>query len=153
MQPAESPVLAFVRRKTRGSGTTSNVSSLLCLDRRDGSVLFEEDAFLGLASNFEMVSDREARTVIMNVTGDVSRSRTLKFTDNPAPPRPPAQTGMMSSRTLGEQRGSVVDVAADIFRALNQMPAGNRNGAPPGIPIPLRGLRLPGALPVPVQPR
>ncbi len=152
-QPTESPVLVFVRRKntSRGTGATSNVSSLLCLDRRDGSVVFEEDAFLGVASNCDTVCDRENRTVSIHVTGDSSRTLTLKFTDNPAPPRPPAQLGMMSSRSLGEQRGTMVDVAADVFRALNQIPGGgNQNGAPPpGIRIPLR---LPGGLPLPVQP-
>ncbi len=152
-QPTESPVLVFARRKnvSRGSGGGSNTSSLLCLDRRDGSIVFEDDAFLGVASTCDTTCDREARTVVINVSGDSSRTLTLKFTDNPAPPRPPAQLGQMSSRSLGEQRGSVVDVAADIFRALNQMPGGgNPNGAPPpGIRIPLR---LPGGLPVPVQP-
>ena len=145
-QPAESPVLVFVRRKnvSRGGGTTSNLSSLLCLDRRDGSIVFEDDAFLGVASNCDILCDREARTVVINVSGDGSRSLTLKFTDNPAPPRPPAQTGMMSSRTLGEQRGTVVDVAADVFRALNRIPGGNQNGVPP----PGIRLRLPGGLPV-----
>lgn len=155
-QPTESPVLVFARLKRvfRSGSATSNIGSVLCLDRRDGSIVFEEDGFSGNANHCDTVVDRDTKTVVIQVSGsDGSRSLSLKFTDNPAPPRPPAQTGMMSSRSLGEQRGSVVDVAADIFRALNQMPAGNRNGAPPGIPIPLRGLRLPGVLPVPVQPR
>jgi outer membrane protein assembly factor BamB len=147
-QPTESPVLVFARRKSvsRGGSATSNVSSLLCLDRRDGSAVFEDDAFLGSASNCETLCDREARTVIIQVSGDSSRSLTLKFTDNPTPPKPPAQTGMMSSRTLGEQLGSAVDVAADVFRALN---GGNRDGTRPRIRIPIP-LRLPEGLPVPV---
>ncbi|MBC7853973.1 MAG: PQQ-binding-like beta-propeller repeat protein, partial [Pirellulaceae bacterium] len=154
-QPTESPVLVFARLKRvfRSGSATSNIGSVLCLDRRDGSIVFEEDGFSGQATLCDTVVDREARSVVIQVSGsDGSRALSLKFTDNPAPPRPPAQTGMMSSRTLGEQRGTVVDVAADVFRALNQMPPGNRNGVPPGIPIPLRGLRLPGGLP-PVQPR
>ncbi|MCE9528624.1 MAG: PQQ-binding-like beta-propeller repeat protein [Planctomycetales bacterium] len=148
-QPTESPVLVFARRKSvsRGGGTTSNVSSLLCLDRRDGSVVYEEDAFLGLASNCDIACNRDLRTVAINMTGDGNRTLTLKFTDNPAPPRPPAQLGMMSSRSLGEQLGTAVDVATDIFRAFNQMPGRNPNGLPPGI-----RLRLPGGVPVPVQP-
>jgi hypothetical protein len=152
-QPTESPVLVFVRRKniSRGGGTTSNVSSLLCLDRRDGSIVFEEDAFLGLANSCEIMCDRKARTVAINVTGDGNRTLTLKFTDDPAPPKPPAQTGMMSSRTLGEKLGTAVDVATDIFRAFNPIPGRNQNGAPPGLRIPVP-LRVPGGLPAPAQP-
>ncbi|MFN0021156.1 MAG: PQQ-binding-like beta-propeller repeat protein [Pirellulaceae bacterium] len=148
-QPSESPVLVFARRKSvsRGGGTTSNVSSLLCLDRRDGSVVYEEDAFLGLANNCDIVCNRDQATVVISMTGDGNRTLTLKFTDNPAPPRPPAQLGMMSSRSLGEQLGTAVDVATDIFRAFNQMPGRNPNGLPPGI-----RLRLPGGVPMPVQP-
>lgn len=146
-QPAESPVLVFARRKnvSRGGGATSTVSSLLCLDRRDGSVVFEEDAIMGVASACDTMCDRDSRTVVIHVTGnDGSRTVTLKFTDNPAPPRPPAQLGIMSSRTVGEQRGTIVDVATDIFRALNEVPpGGNQNGARPP------RLRLPGGFPPP----
>lgn len=152
-QPTESPVLVFARRKnvSRGGGSTSNVSSLLCLDRRDGSIVYEEDAFLGLASNCDTVCNREARTVAINVTGDGNRTLTLKFTDNPTPPKPPAQTGMMSSHTLGEKLGTAVDVATDIFRAFNPIPGRNQNGVPPGLRVPVPP-RLPGGLPAPAQP-
>jgi outer membrane protein assembly factor BamB/TolA-binding protein len=151
-QPAESPILVFARRKNvaRGGTATSNVSSLLCLDRRDGSVIYEEDAFLGQASYCDVSCDREAKAVTVTVTGDGTRTLHLKFTDNPTPPKPPAQTGMMSSRSLGDQLGTAVDVATDIFKALNEIPGDRlRNGRPPGMQIPLRGLRLPG-LPVPL---
>jgi outer membrane protein assembly factor BamB len=153
-QPTESPVLVFARRKnvSRGAGSTSNVTSLLCLDRRDGSIIYEEDAFMGLASNCDIACNRETRTVVINVTGDGNRSLTLKFTDDPAPPKPPAQTGMMSSHTLGEKLGTAVDVATDIFRAFNPIPGRNQNGAPPGNRIP-PPLRLPGGIPVPAAPR
>ena len=152
-QPAESPVLVFVRQKriSRGGTATSNVCSLLCLDKRDGSIVYEEDSFLGTATHCDIVSDRETRSISIGVFGNEGRTLSVKFTDNPAPPRPPAQTGMMSSLSSGQPRGTVVDVAGDVFRALNRMPAG-ANGNPPapgGVPIaPFGRLRIPG-LPVP----
>ena len=46
-QPLESPLLFFVRNKQRaspGSSSRSSTGSVLCLDRRDGRIIWDSDA-------------------------------------------------------------------------------------------------------------
>jgi outer membrane protein assembly factor BamB len=90
-QPAESPVLVFLRhvRPTSSRGTTREHTELLCLDRRDGRVLVDNIQIPAQTSMYEIQADRQASTVQIGLPG---KTVTIKLTDQPMPPEPPAQT-------------------------------------------------------------
>ncbi len=88
------PVLLFLRpmqrRSIQGSGEMK--SAVLCLDRRTGRALLDEDLNQPLNNfNFELNGDRQAKTVSLLLP---SQTLTLRFTDDPTPPEPPYQSGL-----------------------------------------------------------
>jgi len=111
-QPSDSPALWFVRsistEQTLRSPRNSNHSSVLCLDRRDGRVLFSQDEIPTQPGEFNVVVDPGKKTSTLYLP---NHSFTVTFTDEPVPPEPPAQLGIASSLPDGANR------IADLFGA------------------------------------
>ena len=101
-QPNDLPTLWFIRQATnrqRRSATT-DVTSVLCLDRRDGRILLSQDEVPTKTNSYRIRPDRAQQSVQLVLPG---RTLRIKFTAEPTPPEPPAQTGIASSRgTLAE---------------------------------------------------
>ena len=158
-QPAESPLLCFVRNRTRTSGGSSSrgAGSVLCLDRRDGRIVWDSDAEttserrIASQVNFcEIVADPAKRSVTLAVQSPpTGRVVTVQFTDQPTPPQPPAQTGEMSSNSVGALAGTVdrsIDAAFELLnRGINPARLMVPRAAPPRA-IPGRAVP-PGAVP------
>jgi outer membrane protein assembly factor BamB len=93
-QPTELPVLVFCRQsRARGDGGRPWLS-LLCLDKRTGHAVFEEDRipvkphlFVGC----EVAGDSVDHTITIRGANGTTRPITLQFTAAPMPPRPPFQ--------------------------------------------------------------
>jgi outer membrane protein assembly factor BamB len=164
-QPLESPLLFFVRNKIRATPSTRSqqMGSVLCLDRRDGRIVWdsenETDAARQIAGPItacDPVADLAKQTVTLNVLMQQSvRNFTFQLTDLPKAPEPPAQTGDHSSRTVGDLAGVLDRSIEGAFDLLNR-------GLEPARAV-LPGMRLaprfpvqparPGAVPgVPPQP-
>jgi outer membrane protein assembly factor BamB len=90
-QGQELPVLVFlgVSREGPQSGNNESKGSILCLDKRTGRELLDEDITLQ-PNNYHltMTADRQANTVTLNLS---NHTFTLTFTDDPIPPEPPYQ--------------------------------------------------------------
>ena len=97
-QPSNSPALWFVRNvsNTQAVFSANNVkqASVLCIDRRDGRILFAKEDIATQVNEFNVVSNANGTTSTISLPG---RSITITFTDAPTPPAPPAQTGNASS--------------------------------------------------------
>ncbi|MEX2174304.1 MAG: PQQ-binding-like beta-propeller repeat protein, partial [Pirellulaceae bacterium] len=131
-QPSESPLLFFVRNKTKVSGTgtsrAGSSGSVLCLDRRDGRIVWDSDAepaiqqrITGQVNYCEIVADPLKKSVsLMLQTPPSAKTVTLQFTDQPAPPQPPAQTGELSSLNAGDLVGVVDRSINAAFDLLNK---------------------------------
>jgi outer membrane protein assembly factor BamB len=139
-QPAESPLLFFVRNRTdvKEGGNNRQAASVLCLDKRDGRVVFDNTA--GPAANHsEIIADPVKRTVTLSLNNQASPT-TLVFqvTDKPFPPQPPAQTGDVASTSVGELPGTVDPSVGRAIERLNrgEDPARLFPAAPP-----VRGVR------------
>ncbi|HZZ73820.1 MAG TPA: PQQ-binding-like beta-propeller repeat protein [Pirellulales bacterium] len=95
-QPADLPVLTFLRQvydQKRGGAVRAGI---LCLDKRTGRAAYEEDNLQTHFNNmFDITGDLDAHTVVMTYP---NQSITLKFTDLPISPEPPYQ----ASLTVGE---------------------------------------------------
>ena len=124
-QPAESPLLFFVRNRTEaGRGNTKSTASVLALDRRDGRPVYENDAVLPqIANNCEVSVEPTKQSVTLSLYGGSNKTLVFKLTDKPTPPQPPAQTGSVASSTAGQAPGVVdgaVGAAVDLLnRGLN----------------------------------
>ena len=125
-QPADLPVLTFVRQIYDPAKGGAARSGVLCLDKRTGRAAFLDDNIAGQFNNmFEIVGDREAHTVAMTYP---NQSITLTFTDNPIPPEPPFQ----ASLDLPEQKG-----VGRLFKGvLNVLGGGQSDGSEPVVPDP-----------------
>ena len=128
-QPAESPLLMFVRSMTttRGSGASRWRCSVLVLDKRDGRIVMEENNLdpgsTGMASNCEVTANPDQKTVTLTVHGQPQvKSITIRLTDKPQPPAPPAQTGRLSSLSPDKPAGIVENVIGDVLRAMRAGP-------------------------------
>lgn len=131
-QPADVPVLTFLRHITKlGKGVPNQTqSSMLCLDRRDGRMLFAKDDIPQTMQIYSIVGDPEKQLVSVQLP---SRVFNITFTDQPRAPEPPAQTGEASSIALGSGAGlsgKMTDAVLNIF---------TRGLAPRPFPLPLRG--------------
>ncbi len=111
-QPHDVPTLWFMRQVSESLQTTSrkNTTEILCIDRRDGRLLLSQQDIPTRANSYDFLVDRPQRRVSLTVAG---YAVTIEFTDQPAPPQPPAQTGAAASADAGENRlshfaGSVV---------------------------------------------
>lgn len=95
-QPSAIATLVFLRGLRRAGGNQAT-TSLLCIDKRDGRVLYAADDLPTLQPNFlaaEITADPADASVQVVVGGNVV---TLRWTDEPIPPAPPAQTGQADS--------------------------------------------------------
>ena len=93
-QPTDLPVLVFCRQ-TRSDGDGGRPSlSLLCLDKRTGHAVLEEDRIHVRPHMFvgcEVVGDSATHTITIRGANGTTRPITLQFTTAPTPPRPPFQ--------------------------------------------------------------
>jgi hypothetical protein len=134
-QPAESPLLLFVRNRTdvKEGGANRQAVSVLCLDKRDGRVIF--DNLAGPAANHsEIIADPVKRTVTLSLNNQASPTTIVfQVTDKPFPPQPPAQTGDVASTSVGEVPGTVDPSVGRAIERLNrgENPAGLIPRAPP----------------------
>ena len=123
-QPMDSPAIWFVRSVTTPQTLTSpqnaSRSSLLCLDRRTGRIIFEREDIQIQPNEFNAVNNPARRTSTFKLQ---DHEFTLQFTDEPTPPSPPAQTGAASSLASGENR--LADVAGSVFKALERQTRGD----------------------------
>jgi hypothetical protein len=77
---------------------------VLFLDRRTGrSVLPPGQEFNPQLAQLscDLTGDRERRSITLSVpTAQSAQSVTLRFTNDPAPPEPPYQTGLLAKRAI-----------------------------------------------------
>lgn len=134
-QPTESPLLFFVRNQNNvaAGGTNKQSVNVLCLDKRDGRIVFDGSAGQR-ANHCEIVADPLKRNVIVSLP-NASPPTTLVFevTDKPFPPQPPAQTGDVASASVGELPGAVDPSIGQAVERLNrgENPAALIPPAPP----------------------
>jgi hypothetical protein len=119
-QPVDVPVLTFLRHVNQAAAApgqrTSLRGSVLCLDKRDGRILLRKDDIATQIHSFEIVADTDRQVVQVSLPGKLF---TLKFTDEPAPPEPPAQTGApQRAGGLAEAGRSLRTFAGVLFDAL-----------------------------------
>jgi hypothetical protein len=111
-QPVESPLLVLMRnvRSTQPQpGSRQQRTSLLCLDRRDGRCVLLKDDIPAQTFTFDVVADPQDHSVTVALP---AKTITLKLTDEPIPPEPPAQTSVSAS-DKPEARPTVPEAAAD----------------------------------------
>lgn len=155
-QPLESPLLFFVRNKVRATPASSSRQSgtVLCLDRRDGRIVWDSEAetesarqITGPINACDVVTDAATGRVMLSVLLQQNvKNFTFQLTDKPTPPEPPAQTGDLSSRSVGEIAGALDRSIEEAFDLINR-------GLGPAraiIPGAARGLRLPPDRPMPL---
>ncbi len=87
-QGSELPVLTFVRHVQQRNQMKV---SLLCLDKRTGRAVYQNDEVNGQAPSFEASADPDEKTVTLQIPG---QSIVLNFTDAPVAPEPPYQAGI-----------------------------------------------------------
>ena len=101
-QPHELPTLWFIRHvsntTTRRGPASSDQTSVLCLDRRDGRILFAKDEIPTKTNSYQIEPNHAQQTVKLVLPGRVLQ---IRFTDEPTPPAPPAQTGNAASLDSG----------------------------------------------------
>ncbi len=127
-QGLELPVLVLLRPATPvQNGGVAN-PAVLCIDRRTGRAVLDEDLGNGqpqnnFVFNCELTGERDRKTVTISLP---SKTVTLHFTDDPRPPEPPYQAGLaIKQQPFG--------VPGAIFRALGgaARSAGGSDGADP----------------------
>lgn len=107
-QPRELPLLTYLRHRSPTTGRdTQTTTSVLCLDRRDGSlVVAEENIRMQQINVYEFIGNRLEDSVTLTLTpmrGSASAKHfRFRLTDQPAPPAPPAQMGAKSSVAANE---------------------------------------------------
>jgi outer membrane protein assembly factor BamB len=138
-QPTGTPVVLLMRREVRTSGPQRNVLGVMCLDRRDGSLLFLKNdlaANAGTANDKYTLEADPAANAVKLVLPYLGIS--LTFTDQPEPPQPPIEAVTVGD---GGTVNSGVEAVGALFRVL-----GGANPAPPAVQfVPQGGAILPGA--------
>ena len=116
-QPAQLPVLTFARHVHRATpnGQPDARTSMLCIDKRSGRIVFNDDKVLASPiSNYEQVGDRADSTVSLLLP---NKTVTLKFTDQEPPPETPqqqagkAKPGASKLKSAAEAIGKVLEGA------------------------------------------
>jgi outer membrane protein assembly factor BamB len=95
-QPAGLPVLVFARQIQRNHDRGSTFLSVLCLDKRTGHAVLEDDRIPAqphLLFGCDVVGDPDRHTITVREHGGDPQRVTLEFTGGPMPPRPPHQAG------------------------------------------------------------
>jgi len=119
-QPAELPLLFFLRN-ARGKSDARFSTEALVLDKRTGGVVLEGDLAQNQTQSAEVVADVAQSQLQLKIWfSPGAKTTTFKLTDQPTPPQPPAQTGSQSSLSVEEPKGTVSNVAGAVFRALNR---------------------------------
>ncbi|MDX1945761.1 MAG: PQQ-binding-like beta-propeller repeat protein [Pirellulaceae bacterium] len=128
-QPTETPLLFFIRNSNKQGGSNKWITSVLCLDKRDGRIVWENEGAAAQTNHCELIADPLKKTVTLNLWSQTSKSVVFQLTSHPMPPQPPAQTGALASDMVGQPVGLVdrsIDAAFDLLsRGLN-----------PGQPVP-----------------
>ena len=129
-QPSNSPALWFVRNvsNTQNVLAPDNVkqASVLCIDRRDGRVLYSKEDISTQINEFNVVSNESGTTSTISLPGQYM---TITFTDAPMPPTPPAQTGTASSLALTGSK--LANLAGSLFNTFQQLRDENGRDVPP----------------------
>ena len=124
--PAETPCFVFARRVQETFPKTGVLkSSLLCIDKRDGRVVYDSDD-LQHFNNLELRTDQSARTLTLIMP---TQKVVLAFTQEPVPPEPPAQTDPPAEQqaTVLRKPSKAQSVFSAILRGvsdLNRRPGG-----------------------------
>ena len=71
-----------------GSPSRTWKTEILCLDKRDGRIAFHRQGIQGNTQVYRIEGDAEQQTAALMLPGE---SFTLRWTDQPRPPQPPAQ--------------------------------------------------------------
>ncbi|MBC8350748.1 MAG: PQQ-binding-like beta-propeller repeat protein [Planctomycetes bacterium] len=128
-QPSNSPALWFVRNVSTPQSVLApnNVrqASVLCIDRRDGRVLYVKEDIATQVNEFNVFSNTSGTTSTISLPG---RSITVTFTDAPTPPTPPAQTGTASS--LASSGSSLANAAGSLLDSLKEGSAAEVQDSP-----------------------
>ncbi len=114
--PTELPLLVFTRNvQTVANNRPQQIQgSILCLDKRNGRVLYEDDKLPQVVTVIDALGNLEDHTVTLQMSPDAIA---LKFTDTPVPPEPPFQDGVFEKPISALERTK----AGSIFRALSGM--------------------------------
>ena len=90
-------VLLRIHRSTGLNSAPGVKASVLCLDRLTGrAVWLKELHFASNSDKCEVVGDRERNTVVVATPSQTLR---LRFTDDPVPPEPPFQAGLIAKQS------------------------------------------------------
>jgi PQQ-like domain/PQQ enzyme repeat len=100
-QGVDLPLIVLMKWSQSGgmAETGEGRSSILCLDRRTGRALHQKELTQPQANffNCELSGNRERNTVTLAMP---TESLTLRFTNDPVPPEPPYQAGLIAKRSL-----------------------------------------------------
>jgi len=110
-QPADSPALVFLRHVMPENKRP--YTQAICIDRRDGSLIYRNRSIKSPTSTFRVSGDPDAQTVSLLLP---SLTVTLNFSDNAGPPEPTAQLGEAASSYRPESHG----ISGELFRAFGR---------------------------------
>jgi hypothetical protein len=103
-QPEDIPLLVFADRETTNEGSRSGRLRLrlLCLDKQTGETVYRNDELPdGPATRFRIRGEREdAPRVVVQTNANTIQ---LTLTDQPRPPRPPANDDVEAPRAAAER--------------------------------------------------
>ena len=104
-QPADLPVLVFCRQVRAGGDGGRQEMELLCIDKRTGQAVLEQDRLPVQPHMFvgcEVVGNPSDHSITIRGANATTQPLTLEFTGRPMPPRPPYQAaGRPPSLTRG----------------------------------------------------
>jgi outer membrane protein assembly factor BamB len=120
-QPAGLPMLAFVRHvRTQVRSRSTTKTSVLCLDKRTGRPIYENDDFSFGTGYYRLagsVEDSKVTIMLPNLTIN------LHYTNDPVAPEPPLQAGI--DHAPKKPGGGIFKIFGAVGRAL-----GNGGGVP-----------------------
>jgi hypothetical protein len=126
-QPSELPILAFVRQihRSNGAGQQDTKTSVLCVDKRTGRVVYQDDKLPFGINNFDIVGDHADNTVSLLLPG---RTITMELTNRELPPLPAEQAG--NAAKPAEKKGFSKTLEG-VFKALGKAAEGLTPGEEP----------------------
>jgi hypothetical protein len=102
-QPLDQPVLLLLRNVQLNSNIGSSqkrFTTMLCLDKRTGTVLHEEEEVPNHTQAYELETENDGPVVRVALPG---KSMRIRFTEEPAPPEPPVQYDQAFSAPRGSR--------------------------------------------------